>query len=66
MINIPFSRLVSAVCFGFWVNRNAAGNNHAKDGGDRQWWHRDVPGRLKQLHEDSYMITIFSNQAGLA
>ncbi|KAJ9656194.1 DNA kinase/phosphatase Pnk1 [Neophaeococcomyces mojaviensis] len=38
-------------------NRNAA---------SWKWWDASVPGRLKQLHEDGYLVVIISNQGSIS
>jgi bifunctional polynucleotide phosphatase/kinase len=38
----------------------------AKDATDWCWWHGAVPGKLKELHSEGYIIVIVSNQNGIS
>lgn len=43
-----------------------SGNKFAKSGKDWKWWNREVPDKLRKLHQDQgYQIVILSNQKGL-
>lgn len=37
-----------------------------KNADDWEWQYKEVPVKLKSLHEDGYRIVIFSNQGGVA
>ncbi|PHH55080.1 Bifunctional polynucleotide phosphatase/kinase [Ceratocystis fimbriata CBS 114723] len=43
----------------------ASGKKYPKGVDDWKWWDATVPQRLKKLHADGFLISIFSNQAGL-
>lgn len=42
-----------------------SGNRHAKTETDWKWWDQCAPAKLRQLYEEGYQVTIFTNQAGL-
>ena len=42
-----------------------SGKKFSKDPTDWTWWDAGVPGRLKELHKNGYLVTIFSNQGGI-
>ncbi|TGZ80341.1 polynucleotide kinase 3'-phosphatase [Ascodesmis nigricans] len=45
--------------------KTKSGNTHSKDTQDWQWWHPDIPTKIKGLYKEGYHIVIFTNQAGL-
>ena len=38
-----------------------SGWNFAKNDDDWDWWHPNVPKKLKKLHKNGYRVVIFSN-----
>ena len=36
------------------IIQTVSGNVHPKDAQDWRWWHRSVPGAIKQLYADGY------------
>jgi bifunctional polynucleotide phosphatase/kinase len=43
----------------------SSGKKHASDAQDWRWWHSSVPGVLKRLHEENYIVVVVSNQGGI-
>ncbi|RMZ90267.1 hypothetical protein DV736_g2499, partial [Chaetothyriales sp. CBS 134916] len=43
-----------------------AGNKWARGAESWKWWHPSVPGRLRSLHDQGYLVTIFSNQGNIS
>ncbi|KAF2461511.1 polynucleotide kinase 3 phosphatase-domain-containing protein [Lineolata rhizophorae] len=58
-------RKIAAFDFDSTLITPASGCKFAKDASDWKWWHGSVPGRLRSLYEDGYIVTILSNQSGL-
>lgn len=46
--------------------KSASGKTFSRDASDWKWWDSSVPGRLKDLHADGYLIAIISNQGGIS
>ncbi|KAF3034070.1 hypothetical protein E8E12_004444 [Didymella heteroderae] len=44
----------------------ASGKKFGRDASDWKWWHSSVPGKLKQLHEEGYLLAVISNQGGIS
>ncbi|RMZ77376.1 hypothetical protein DV737_g4399, partial [Chaetothyriales sp. CBS 132003] len=42
------------------------GNKWARGPESWKWWHPSVPERLRSLHDQGYLVTIFSNQANVS
>jgi len=42
-----------------------SGKTFAENASDWKWWHKTVPDKLKEAHEDGFKVVIFSNQAGI-
>ncbi|OAP60962.1 polynucleotide kinase 3'-phosphatase [Fonsecaea erecta] len=42
------------------------GNKWARSAVSWKWWDPSVPGRLKSLHDDGYLIVILSNQSAIS
>jgi bifunctional polynucleotide phosphatase/kinase len=45
---------------------SATGAKFARSANAWKWWHPSVPGRLRQLHDDGYLVAIFSNQGNVS
>ncbi|CBX91860.1 hypothetical protein LEMA_P045660.1 [Plenodomus lingam JN3] len=45
---------------------SASGKTFGRDASDWKWWHGSVPARLKELHQDGYLLAIISNQGGIS
>ncbi|ORY12270.1 polynucleotide kinase 3 phosphatase-domain-containing protein [Clohesyomyces aquaticus] len=45
---------------------SASGKVFGRDATDWKWWHSSVPGSLRDLHEDGYMLAVVSNQGGIS
>ncbi|KAF2127312.1 PNK3P-domain-containing protein [Dothidotthia symphoricarpi CBS 119687] len=59
-------RRIAAFDFDSTLVTPASGKKFGKDATDWKWWHGSVPGRLKKLHEEGYVIAIVSNQGGIS
>lgn len=44
----------------------ATGAKFARGAEAWKWWNACVPGRLKELYDDGYLVTIFTNQGGVS
>jgi len=42
------------------------GAKFARSAQSWKWWHPSVPGRLRSLHEDGYLVAIFTNQGNVS
>lgn len=42
------------------------GNRFARSAVSHDWWDKSVPGKLKQLHDDGYLVVILSNQGSVS
>ncbi|KAF2847999.1 PNK3P-domain-containing protein [Plenodomus tracheiphilus IPT5] len=58
-------RRIAAFDFDSTLITPASGKTFGRDANDWKWWHSSVPGRLKSLHQDGYLIAIISNQGGI-
>jgi bifunctional polynucleotide phosphatase/kinase len=45
---------------------SATGAKFARSANAWKWWHPSVPGRLRQLHEEGYLVAVFSNQGNVS
>ncbi|KAH7360036.1 polynucleotide kinase 3 phosphatase-domain-containing protein [Pyrenochaeta sp. MPI-SDFR-AT-0127] len=59
-------RRVAAFDFDSTLVVSASGRKFGGDASDWKWWHSSVPGRLKDLHDEGYLIAIVSNQGGIS
>ncbi|MCJ1379392.1 hypothetical protein MMC17_002493 [Xylographa soralifera] len=46
--------------------RTSSGNVFGRDPADWQWWDPSVPGKLKKLYDDGYLVVVLSNQGGIS
>ncbi|MCJ1286991.1 hypothetical protein MMC26_006338 [Xylographa opegraphella] len=46
--------------------RTSSGNVFGRNAADWQWWDPCVPGKLRKLYEDGYLVVILSNQGGIS
>ncbi|UPX17183.1 DNA kinase/phosphatase Pnk1, variant 2 [Ascochyta rabiei] len=44
----------------------ASGKKFGRDASDWKWWHSSVPGALRKLHEDGFLLAVMSNQGGIS
>ncbi|RMD39303.1 hypothetical protein DV735_g5822, partial [Chaetothyriales sp. CBS 134920] len=44
----------------------AGGSKWARGAESWKWWHPSVPARLRSLHDQGYLVTIFSNQGNIS
>lgn len=59
-------RRIAAFDFDSTLIKSASGRTFSRDASDWKWWDSCVPGRLKDLHADGYLIAIISNQGGIS
>jgi bifunctional polynucleotide phosphatase/kinase len=59
-------RKIAAFDFDSTLISTVSKARHARDANDWCWWHGSVPGKLKSLHEQGYLLVILSNQAGIS
>ena len=59
-------RRIAAFDFDSTLIKSASGRTFGRDASDWKWWDSGVPGRLKDLHADGYLIAIISNQGGIS
>ena len=59
-------RRVAAFDFDSTLITSASGRVFSRDANDWKWWDSSVPGRLKELHEAGFLLTIVSNQGGIS
>ncbi|KAB2108263.1 hypothetical protein AG0111_0g3341 [Alternaria gaisen] len=59
-------RRVAAFDFDSTLITTASGKTFSRDASDWKWWDSSVPGRLKELHADGFLIAIISNQGGIS
>jgi bifunctional polynucleotide phosphatase/kinase len=45
---------------------SASGRTFSRDASDWKWWDSSVPGRLKELHAEGFLVAIISNQGGIS
>lgn len=48
------------------IKPKQGGSRFVRNVTSHMWWDAIVPGRLKQLHSDGYLVVIFSNQGGIS
>ena len=59
-------RKVAAFDFDSTIIRTVSKAQFAKDANDWCWWHGSVPGKLKELDDEGYILVILSNQNGIS
>ncbi|KAF1849978.1 PNK3P-domain-containing protein [Cucurbitaria berberidis CBS 394.84] len=59
-------RRVAAFDFDSTLIKPASGKTFGRDATDWKWWDSSVPGKLKELHEQGFLIAIVSNQGGIS
>lgn len=59
-------RRIAAFDFDSTLITSASGRTFSRDASDWKWWDSSVPGRLKELHNDGFLIAIISNQGGIS
>ncbi|KAF2184429.1 PNK3P-domain-containing protein [Zopfia rhizophila CBS 207.26] len=59
-------RKIAAFDFDSTLIASASGNRFGRDATDWKWWHGSVPGALRSLHEDGYLVAVLSNQGGIS
>lgn len=59
-------RRVAAFDFDSTLVVSASGRKFGGDASDWKWWHGSVPGRLKSLHDEGYLVAVVSNQGGIS
>lgn len=63
---LPATTRVAAFDFDSTLIKTASGKIFSRSADDWKWWHSSVPGRLKELHNDGYLLAIVSNQGGIS
>jgi len=59
-------RRIAAFDFDSTLVTSASGKMFARDANDWKWWDSSVPGRLKELHAEGFLVAIVSNQGGIS
>ncbi|KAF2117829.1 polynucleotide kinase 3 phosphatase-domain-containing protein [Lophiotrema nucula] len=59
-------RKIAAFDFDSTLITSASGKRFGRDAADWKWWHRSVPGALRSLHEEGYLVAVVSNQGGIS
>ncbi|KAF2490902.1 PNK3P-domain-containing protein [Lophium mytilinum] len=59
-------RKIAAFDFDSTLIASASGNRFGRDANDWRWWHGSVPGTLKSLHDEGYLVAVVSNQGGIS
>jgi len=59
-------RRVAVFDFDSTLITTASGKTFSRDASDWKWWDSSVPGRLKELHADGFLVAIISNQGGIS
>ncbi|KAF2726762.1 PNK3P-domain-containing protein [Polyplosphaeria fusca] len=59
-------RKVAAFDFDSTLVASASGKRFGRDAADWKWWHQSVPGELRRLYEDGYLVAVISNQGGIS
>ncbi|MCJ1358282.1 MAG: hypothetical protein MMC33_008281 [Icmadophila ericetorum] len=59
-------RKIAAFDFDSTLIKTSSGNVFGKNAADWKWWDAAVPGVLRQLHADGYLLVIVSNQGGIS
>ncbi|EAT87754.1 hypothetical protein SNOG_05363 [Parastagonospora nodorum SN15] len=57
---------VAAFDFDSTLITSASGKVFSRDATDWKWWHSTVPGTLKRLQGEGYLVAIVSNQGGIS
>ncbi|KAL5120563.1 DNA kinase/phosphatase Pnk1 [Pleosporales sp. CAS-2024a] len=57
---------IAAFDFDSTLITSASGKVFSRDATDWKWWHSSVPGTLKRLHQEGYLLAIVSNQGGIS
>ncbi|KAF2872513.1 polynucleotide kinase 3 phosphatase-domain-containing protein [Massariosphaeria phaeospora] len=63
---IKGKRKVAAFDFDSTLITSASGKRFGRDATDWKWWHGSVPGKLRSLYEDGYLVAVLSNQGGIS
>ncbi|KAF2235109.1 PNK3P-domain-containing protein [Viridothelium virens] len=58
-------RKIAAFDFDSTLITSVSGKKFAKDATDWKWWHGSVPGTIKRLAAEDYLVLVLSNQAGI-
>jgi DNA 3'-phosphatase len=59
-------RRIAAFDFDSTLVTTASGKTFSRDASDWKWWDSSVPGRLKELHANGFLVAIISNQGGIS
>ncbi|KAF2018169.1 PNK3P-domain-containing protein [Aaosphaeria arxii CBS 175.79] len=59
-------RKIAAFDFDSTLITPASGKRFGRDATDWKWWHSSVPGKLRSLHDDGYLVAVVSNQGGIS
>jgi bifunctional polynucleotide phosphatase/kinase len=59
-------RRIAAFDFDSTLITSASGKTFSRDANDWKWWDSSVPGRLKELHKEGFLVAIVSNQGGIS
>ena len=59
-------RRIAAFDFDSTLITSASGKTFSRDANDWKWCDSSVPGRLKELHGEGFLIAIVSNQGGIS
>ncbi|KAF1358366.1 PNK3P-domain-containing protein [Lizonia empirigonia] len=63
---IKVKRKIAAFDFDSTLITTASGKKFGRDASDWRWWHSSVPGTLRKLHEEGYLLAVISNQSGIS
>jgi bifunctional polynucleotide phosphatase/kinase len=59
-------RRIAAFDFDSTLITSASGKTFSRNANDWKWWDSSVPARLKELHQNGFLVTIISNQGGIS
>ncbi|KAF2797926.1 PNK3P-domain-containing protein [Melanomma pulvis-pyrius CBS 109.77] len=65
-LSIKGKRKIAAFDFDSTLITSASGKVFGRDANDWKWWHSSVPGAIRKLHEDGYLVAVVSNQGGIS
>ncbi|KAF2656772.1 PNK3P-domain-containing protein [Lophiostoma macrostomum CBS 122681] len=57
---------IAALDFDSTLITSASGKRFGRDASDWKWWHNTVPGALRKLHGEGYLVAVVSNQGGIS
>ncbi|MCJ1485322.1 hypothetical protein MMC06_005496 [Schaereria dolodes] len=57
---------IAAFDFDSTLIQTSSGNVFGKSAADWRWWHVCVPGALKKLYDEGFLIVVLSNQGGIS